>query len=284
MKKKTILSLITILIIFVVSVGCDDYKTRSTRTEFTYERFSTYIKYPVFQEVYTEGYPKDFKAEAYLGEKELTGNVTFIWSSSIDGDIDEGNITSTENLSIGEHLITVKAYYKNGKPASDTIKIKKVNGPTRIEVEPEQPLRRMVTDRIDGTVYIDNRDGTVTDTITNLMWEQSDDGFRRNVYDAHQYCEQLELAGHNDWHMPTLSEYEEIANIGRHKKEPIICQVFDTKNSSYWTQTLSRLPSYPDRNFYSCVNFIYNRKRNGLSGKIYRTADEYSQRYVRCVR
>jgi len=284
MKKNTILSLLTIFIILVVSIGCDNFKTKSAKSESIYEHLSTYIEYPVFQEVYTEGYPKDFKAEAFLGEKELTGNVTFIWSSNIDGDIDEGNVTSTENLSIGEHLITLKAYYKNGKTASDTIKIKKVSGPSRIEVEQEQPSRRMVTDRIDGTVYIDNRDGTVTDTITNLMWEQSDDGFRRNVYDAHQYCEQLELAGHNDWHMPTLSEIEEIANIGRHKKEPIICQVFDTKNSSYWTQTLSRLPSYPDRNFYSCVNFIYDRKQNGLSGKIYRTADEYSQRYVRCIR
>jgi Protein of unknown function (DUF1566) len=284
MEKNNIFNLLTIFIILMVSFGCDDYKTRSTRPEFTYEHFSTYIKYPVFQEVYTEGYPKDFKAEAFLGEKELTRNVTFIWSSNIDGDIDEGNVTSTEHLSIGEHLITVNAYYKTGKTASDTIKIKKVSGPSRIDVEQEQPSRRMVTDRIDGTVYIDNRDGTVTDTITNLMWEQSDDGFRRNVYDAHQYCEKLELAGHNDWHMPTLSEIEEIANIGRHKKEPIICQVFDTKNSSYWTQTLSRLPSYPDRNFYSCVNFIYNRKQNGLSGKIYRTADENTQRYVRCVR
>ena len=277
-------SLLTIIMILVVSVGCGDFTSESIESESVDGYFSAYIEYSVFQEVYTEGYPKELKAKAYLGERELTGDVIFIWSSNIDGDIDAGNGISTEHLSIGKHLITLKAYYKNGKTASDTIKIKKVRGPSRIDVEQEQPSRRMVTDRIDGTVYIDNRDGTVTDTITNLMWEQSDDGFRRNVYDAHQYCEKLELAGHNDWHMPTLSEIEEIANIGRHKKEPIICQVFDTKNSSYWSQTLSRLPSYPDRNFYSCVNFIYNRKQNGLSGKIYRTADEYSQRYVRCIR
>jgi hypothetical protein len=101
------------------------------------ENFYVLIEYPVFQEVFTEGFPKEIKAQAYLGETELKNKVSFIWSSDIDGDIAEGKVISTEYLTIGEHLITLNAYFKNGKTASETIRIKKVNGPIRRDVEQE---------------------------------------------------------------------------------------------------------------------------------------------------
>ena len=284
MEKSTIFKMsVFFAMILFVSVGCgnNDYKSEEID-----EHFYVLINYPIFQEVFTEGFPKEIKAQAFLGETELKNNVSFIWSSDIDGDIAEGKVISTEYLSIGEHLITLSAYYKNGKTASETLEIKKVNGPIRKDVEQKAPSPRRVTDRVDGTVYIDNRDGTVTDTTTHLMWEQSDDGYQKNIYVAYKYCEELDLAAHNDWRMPTVSELEEISNIGRHKNEHIICQVFDTKNSSYWTQTKSRfkLSNYPDRNYYKAVEFTYIRDQNGLYGETISPVDANSQRYVRCVR
>jgi hypothetical protein len=61
--------------------------------------------------------------------------------------------------------------------------------------------------------YTANGDGTVTDDVTGLMWEQSpdtdhdgdidiDDKF---TYDgAVTYCENLSLAGHDDWRLPDI--------------------------------------------------------------------------------
>ena len=269
--------------IIAVSVGCGD---TSLKTEKIEDSFYVMMEFPYINKEYTEGYPKDIKATAYRGDKELKRNVTFIWSSDIDGDIAEGAVMSTEYLSIGKHLLTVNAYYKNDRTASESAEIAKVNRPNRGNAEQEDLSPRRITDRVDGTVYVDNRDGTVTDTNTRRMWEQSDDGYQKSVYEAYQYCEELDLAGHTDWRMPTIGELKEIANISAQKREPIICEVFDTKNNYYWSQTKSdfTLSKHPDRNFYASVDFTYSDGRNGLVGKAISTADEYSQRYVRCVR
>lgn len=284
MKKRKIFKvLIIFVIIIVVSAGCENTDIKPQEIG---EKFYVLIDYSALQEVYNEGFPKDLKAKAFLGKKELNNNVTFSWSSNIDGDITEGKVISTESLSIGEHSITLIAYSNDGKTASETVKIIKVRNPKRRQIKQKAALPRRVTDRTDGTVYVDNRDGTITDTATRLMWELSDDGYRKNVYAAHQYCEDLNLAGYGDWRMAKISELEEIANIGLHKKEPIICEVFDTKNSSYWTQTKSSftLSNYPDRDYYKAVEFSFSRDRNGLIGRTINTADEYSERFVRCVR
>ena len=284
MEKNTIFSVSIILaMIFMLSVGCGDTSLKSEKIE---DSFYVLMDFPFIQKEFTEGYPKDIKAKAYLGEKRLKRDVAFIWTSDIDGDIAEGEVMSTEYLSIGKHLLTLNAYYKNDRTASETAEITKVSRPHRREVVREvlKPVR--VTDRVDGTVYVDNRDGTVTDTNTRRMWEKSDDGYRKSVYEAYQYCDGLDLAGHTDWRMPTIGELKEIANISVHKKEPVICEVFDTKNNSYWTQTKSdlKLSKQPDRNFYHAVEFAHSQNRNGLIAKAVSAADEYSQRYVRCVR
>jgi len=284
MKKSAIVNVsILLAMIMAVSVGCGDTSLKSEKIEVS---FYVMMEFPYINKEFTEGYPKDIKATAYRGDKEFKRNVTFIWSSDIDGDIAEGEVMSSEYLSIGKHVLTVNAYYKNDRTASESAEIEKVPRPRKRDVEQEVLALRRVIDRVDGTVYVDNRDGTVTDTNTRRMWEQSDDGYRRSVYDAYQYCEELDLAGHTDWRMPTIGELKEIANISIHKREPIICEVFDTKNNYYWTQTKSgfKLSKHPDRNFYASVEFLYSTDRNGLYGKDISTADEYSKRYVRCIR
>jgi len=287
MKKHDFFEVLIIFaMIIVVSAGCENNKAKIEKIEKIEKKFYVFLEYSALREVYNEGFPKDIKAKAYLGEKEVSRNVTFSWSSNIDGDVAEGQVLSTEALSVGEHLVTLTAHSNKGKTASETIKIKKVGNPNRRVIQQEVALPRRVTDRIDGTVYVDNRDGSIIDTGTRLMWELSDDGFQKNIYVAYKYCEDLNLAGHSDWRMPIISELEEIANIGLHKREPIICDVFDTKNASYWTQTKSsfKLSNYPDRDYYKAVEFSYSRERNGLIGNTINTADEYSERYVRCVR
>jgi hypothetical protein len=51
--------------------------------------------------------------------------------------------------------------------------------------------------------FIDNGDGTVTDTKTNLMWAHIDNMGNINWHDAKAYCEWIILSKYEDWRMPT---------------------------------------------------------------------------------
>ena len=60
--------------------------------------------------------------------------------------------------------------------------------------------------------FKDNGDGTITDLNTGLMWkkEESPDA---NWEEALKYCEELNLAGHNDWRLPTIKELATILDL-----------------------------------------------------------------------
>jgi hypothetical protein len=60
--------------------------------------------------------------------------------------------------------------------------------------------------------YIDNGDGTVTDNVTGLMWEQAPTG-DYSWEEAQEYCENLELGGYDDWRLPTLKELFSISDF-----------------------------------------------------------------------
>ena len=57
--------------------------------------------------------------------------------------------------------------------------------------------------------YIDNGDGTVTDTTTGLMWLQDDCKYSKKEQtwaNAVKGCKAFDYAGHKDWRMPTAHE------------------------------------------------------------------------------
>lgn len=56
--------------------------------------------------------------------------------------------------------------------------------------------------------FIDNDDGTVTDTLTNLMWAASDNVGDISWHNAKIYCGNPPIAGYRyfDWRMPTIEE------------------------------------------------------------------------------
>jgi len=66
---------------------------------------------------------------------------------------------------------------------------------------------------INPLYFIDNKDGTVTDYVTKLMWEQSETG--EIGWDSSvQYCNQLRAGGYSDWRLPDVHELYGIVNIG----------------------------------------------------------------------
>lgn len=54
--------------------------------------------------------------------------------------------------------------------------------------------------------FVDNGDGTVTDTTTNLMWAQYDCMGNISWHDATAYCNGILLSRYRDWRMPTINE------------------------------------------------------------------------------
>lgn len=59
----------------------------------------------------------------------------------------------------------------------------------------------------------DNGDGTVSDLSTGLMWQQSTPQERFTWADAKTYAENLELAEHSDWRLPTIKELTSLADF-----------------------------------------------------------------------
>jgi hypothetical protein len=53
--------------------------------------------------------------------------------------------------------------------------------------------------------YLDNGDGTVTDLVTRLMWQQ-DPGEKMTYSEAAAGADDFSLAGYDDWRLPTIKE------------------------------------------------------------------------------
>ncbi len=80
--------------------------------------------------------------------------------------------------------------------------------------EDKQMYVRLVRGNTDYGVnnYIDNGDGTITDLATGLMWQMSDDSNTYDWEDALSYSENLDLAGYDDWRLPSAKELQSIVD------------------------------------------------------------------------
>lgn len=80
--------------------------------------------------------------------------------------------------------------------------------------------------------YTDNGDGTVTDLVTGLFWQQQD-GSEMPHANANRYCQELTLAGQSDWRLPTTLELYSLVDLDHN---PAINLSFFASSSSaeYW--------------------------------------------------
>jgi hypothetical protein len=97
--------------------------------------------------------------------------------------------------------------------------------------------------------FVDNGDGTLTDSCTGLMWQKTtadvngDGQVNTELHgadsvsweEALQYCESLELGGHDDWRLPNVRELESIVDYGR--CYPSIDPIFGLEYGTYWSST-----------------------------------------------
>lgn len=86
--------------------------------------------------------------------------------------------------------------------------------------------------------YTNNQDGTITDNITGLMWEQSM-GDKITFDEAFTKAQESTLADYSDWRVPTLKElYSLILFTGQVKGETAMVYFIDT---NYFEQALGNV-------------------------------------------
>lgn len=122
--------------------------------------------------------------------------------------------------------------------------------------------------------YIPNGDGTVTDTRTRLVWQQDDDAEGAGAMSwksALAYCENLSLAGKDDWRLPNRIEIDSIVDNTR--SNPAIDPAFSALSMKYWTST-TYAPS-PSSAWFSAFNY---------GSTDYHGNSKTDLLYVRCVR
>ena len=122
--------------------------------------------------------------------------------------------------------------------------------------------------------YTDNGDGTVTDNVTGLMWQQEDDNVTRTWDDALTDRDNLGLAGHTDWRLPNDIELISIVNYGFF--DPAIdTTAFPNTDSEfgYWSSTVMFGSNYTEAKM---VDFRY--------GGVHYFLKIMDVVYVRCVR
>ncbi|MDD1679597.1 MAG: DUF1566 domain-containing protein [Methanomicrobiales archaeon] len=98
-----------------------------------------------------------------------------------------------------------------------------------------------------GVRFIDNKNGTITDTKTGLTWIKNPHTdlpkkFKGEMkwQEAIDACKELNFAGHKDWRSPTAEELISIIDWTKGAgNDPTIDTAFfpDTKPSWYWTIT-----------------------------------------------
>jgi len=119
--------------------------------------------------------------------------------------------------------------------------------------------------------FNDNGDNTITDIGTSLMW-QKENGGEIKWLDAIEYCENLSLAGHNDWRAPNVKEIETISDFENHHPSIYTTYFPDTgSHSQYWASTV--LDAYSSYAWYISYE-------GGCSNSMIIS----SNKYVRCVR
>ena len=101
--------------------------------------------------------------------------------------------------------------------------------------------------------FIDNGDGTVTNTDTGLMWQQDTAPDTYSWGEALSYCENLTLANYTDWRLPNVNELQSIVDYSTY--DPSINTTFfpNTVSDDYWSSTMYAYGPY----FAWLVHFYY---------------------------
>jgi hypothetical protein len=95
--------------------------------------------------------------------------------------------------------------------------------------------------------FTDNGDGTITDKVTGLMWEQSPDTTQKNWSSALTYANNSTLATYDDWRLPN---YYELATLFNGDEATLYTWLnangfTNAQNGAYWSSTYTPIVDTP---------------------------------------
>jgi hypothetical protein len=123
------------------------------------------------------------------------------------------------------------------------------------------------------SAFTDNGDGTVTDATTQLLWQKGS-GASTTQAGAIAQCQQLKLAGHCDWRLPTRIELGTLVDYTKSTPPLIDTTVFDCKMNAYWTASVVA----------SSDGGVLGWSVNFNDGGVYSNTPALASIPVRCVR
>jgi hypothetical protein len=85
--------------------------------------------------------------------------------------------------------------------------------------------------------FIDNRDGTITDSVTGLIWQKNGSTRELSHREANSYVKMLneeKLAGYSDWRLPSIEELASLLTRST-KQDLYIDSIFDRKQKKCWS-------------------------------------------------
>ena len=83
--------------------------------------------------------------------------------------------------------------------------------------------------------FVNNSDGTVSDTKTGLMWAAQDNGGLVNWQSANFYSDNYRGGGYTDWRMPTVSELASLYDPNDKNKHGYhVTELIDISAASCW--------------------------------------------------
>jgi hypothetical protein len=85
---------------------------------------------------------------------------------------------------------------------------------------------------INAPSFTNNSNGTITDTVTGLMWQQVDGG-EMTIENAYIYADNLVLGGYSDWRLPTPKESFSIL-IHQNNNPAMNTTFFTASTAEYW--------------------------------------------------
>ena len=161
-------------------------------------------------------------AEYWWTSNKQYNDATKIWVTNAGGGI--GNHLKTETKSAGgTKLIHVRA-------------VRDVKTPTVITAH-----------------FTDNGDGTITDNLTNLVWQKTPNSTALNWEDALKYAENLTFANASDWRLPNIKELQSLneESIGNPSVSATYFPTIGVKK--YWSST--SLPNQTSKAWYLSTSF-----------------------------
>lgn len=122
--------------------------------------------------------------------------------------------------------------------------------------------------------YTDLGSGIIKDHVTGLMWQKATAPGTYTWQQAVDYCNNLSLGGHTDWHLPTVKEISTLVDVSIKFPGPLINSTYfpNTEQSDYWSSTT--FSDTPDSAYF--MDF-----ENGI---VYGYKDKIENSYVRAVR